>query len=94
MNDRPLTLLEQDAWVAIRDALRLSARELQIVTCLVEDGLDTDDEIGRVLGMSPHTVHTHLERMYKKVGVASRSRLILRVFTEYVRLSSLSRQPT
>jgi len=88
MNERPATILKADDWAAIGSSLRLSGRELQIVTCLVESGLDTDDEIARMLGMSPHTVHTHLERMYRKIGVASRSHLILRVFAEYVRLSS------
>lgn len=38
--------------------------------------------------MSPHTVHTHLERLYKKLGVANRSRLIVRVFAEYVHLEA------
>lgn len=83
-----MTLLKDDAWAVIGTSLRLSTRELQIVECLIEGGLDTDDEIGRVLGISPHTVHTHLERLYKKIGVASRSHLILRVFTEYVRFFS------
>ena len=94
MGERPPTLLEDHAWAAIGRSLRLSTRELQIVTCLIEDGLDTDDEIGRVLGISPHTVHTHLERLYKKIGVASRSHLILRVFTEYVRFSSPANEST
>jgi DNA-binding CsgD family transcriptional regulator len=89
MTEPPTTLLRDDAWAAIGSSLRLSGRELQIVTCLIEARLDTDDAIGRVLGMSPHTVHTHLERLYKKIGVASRSHLILRVFAEYVRFSSL-----
>jgi DNA-binding CsgD family transcriptional regulator len=94
MGERPPTLLQDHAWAAISSSLRLSARELQIVTCLIEDGLDTDDQIGRVLGISPHTVHTHLERLYKKIGVASRSHLILRVFAEYVRFSSPANEST
>jgi DNA-binding CsgD family transcriptional regulator len=87
MSDLPPTLLKEEAWTAISSSLRLSARELQIVTCVIEGRLDTDHEIARVLGISPHTVHTHLERLYKKIGVASRSHLILRVFAEYVRLA-------
>ena len=94
MNERSSTLLKDNAWAAIGTSLRLSGRELQIVRCLIQAGLDTDDEIGDVLGMSPHTVHTHLERLYKKIGVASRSHLILRVFAEYVRFSSASHEPT
>jgi DNA-binding CsgD family transcriptional regulator len=94
MGERQATLLTEHAWDAIRSSLRLSVRELQIVTCLVEGGLDTDHEIGRVLGISPHTVHTHVERLYKKIGVASRSHLILSVFTEYVRFASPANEPT
>jgi DNA-binding CsgD family transcriptional regulator len=94
MNVRSSTQLKDDAWAAIGDSLRLSGRERQIVTCVVEAGLDTDDEIGCRLGMSPHTVHTHLERLYKKIGVASRSHLILRVFAEYVRFSTAPHEPT
>jgi DNA-binding CsgD family transcriptional regulator len=88
MSERQPSLLKDDAWAAIGTSLRLSTRERQIVTCLIEGQLDTDHEIGGALGISPHTVHTHLERLYKKLGVASRSHLILRVFTEYVRFSS------
>jgi DNA-binding CsgD family transcriptional regulator len=36
------------------------------------------------LGISPHTVHTHIERLYRKVGVASRVSLVRRVFVEYL----------
>jgi DNA-binding CsgD family transcriptional regulator len=80
--------LSSAAWSAIGASLKLSARELQIVTCIVEDLAETQNEVGRHLGISPHTVHTHLERLYKKLGVASRSHLIVRVFAEYVHLEA------
>lgn len=86
-DDRQLcALLDEPAWTAIRESLGLSVRELQIVTSLIEHRIETEEGIGRALGISPHTVHTHLERLYKKVGVASRSHLIVRVFAEYVQL--------
>ena len=88
MSEPHPSLLKHDAWAAIGASLHLSTRELQIVTCLIEGRLDTDHQIASVLGISPHTVHTHLERLYKKLDVDSRSHLILRVFTEYVRFSS------
>jgi len=59
---------------------------------MVEDLAETQDDVGRHLGMSPHTVHTHLERLYKKLGVASRSHLIVRVFAEYVRLEAAGKR--
>jgi DNA-binding CsgD family transcriptional regulator len=84
------SLLNEEVWAAIGNSLGCSRRELQIVTSLIEDRLETEGAIGRALGISPHTVHTHLERLYKKVGVASRSHLILRVFAVYVRLHAES----
>jgi DNA-binding CsgD family transcriptional regulator len=84
----PSAFLSSAAWSAIGESLKLSARELQIVTCIVEDLAETQDEVGRHLGMSPHTVHTHVERLYKKLGVANRSHLIVRVFAAYVHLES------
>jgi DNA-binding CsgD family transcriptional regulator len=77
--------LSSTDWAEIGASLHLSVRELQIVTCIVEELAETQDDVGRHLGMSPHTVHTHLERLYKKLGVASRSHLIVRVFAAYVR---------
>jgi DNA-binding CsgD family transcriptional regulator len=86
----PSAFLSSAAWSAIGASLKLSARELQIVTCIVEDLAETQDDVGRHLGMSPHTVHTHLERLYKKLGVANRSHLIVRVFAEYVHLETIA----
>lgn len=87
------SLLTEPAWAAIGRSLQLSGRELQIVTSLIEHRLDTEDAIGQALGISPHTVHTHFERLYKKTGVASRSHLIVRVFAAYVQLYSGANQP-
>ena len=84
----PSAFLSAADWAAIGTSLRLSARELQIVACIVEELAETQDDVGRHLGMSPHTVHTHLERLYKKLGVASRSHLIVRVFAAYVHLET------
>ena len=88
MQARLSTLLNERSWAAIGSSLGCSRRELEILTSLIEDRLHTEDQIGRALGISPHTVHTHLERLYKKVGVASRAHLIVRVFAEYVQLHS------
>jgi len=81
-------ILSSAAWSAIGASLKLSSRELQIVMCIVEDLAETQDDVGRHLGMSPHTVHTHLERLYKKLRVGNRSSLIVRVFAEYVHLEA------
>src|SRR6266581_2650311 len=35
------------------------------------------------LGLSPHTVHTYLWRIYRKLQVQSREELLVRVFAEF-----------
>lgn len=85
-------MLTGNTWSSIARTLRLSSRELQIVICMIEQELETDEEIAAALGISPHTVHTHLERLFRKTGVTSRSHLILRVFSTYVREHNAERQ--
>jgi DNA-binding CsgD family transcriptional regulator len=64
-------------WCEIAGALRLTRRELEIVQGVFDDA--TDLGIGQRMGISQHTVHTHLERMYHKLQVHSRPGLILRI---------------
>lgn len=51
----------------------LTPRELQVSTH-VADGA-TDLEIARALGISARTVHKHLERIYRKLGLTNRAGL-------------------
>jgi Bacterial regulatory proteins, luxR family len=44
------------------------------------------------LGISSHTVHTHLERLYHKLAVGSRAALISRIFVEYLSLRAERRR--
>jgi DNA-binding NarL/FixJ family response regulator len=53
----------------------LTVREEQIVQ-LVADGLP-NGEIASKLSVSAHTVKNHLFRIYEKLGVSTRSELIL-----------------
>lgn len=87
-------LLPGHTWSALARALRLSTRELEIVICMIENRLETDEQIAAALGISPHTVHTHLERLFRKLDVTSRSHLILRVFSAYVREHDMDRHRT
>jgi DNA-binding CsgD family transcriptional regulator len=72
------------AWRRIGLALGLSEREFQVACCVV-DG-DSEAAIGRRLDISKFTVHTHLERLYRKLGVGNRCALVVRLFATYVRL--------
>ena len=39
----------------------------------------TDREIAGQLGISPRTVHKHLEHVYQKLGVATRTAAVMRI---------------
>jgi DNA-binding NarL/FixJ family response regulator len=76
----------QRAWAAITHSLNLSSREQQLVRGVFEDY--TDHSIASALCISPHTVHTHFERLHRKLGVANRAQLILRVVDEFLALTA------
>ncbi len=61
--------------------LGLSPRELQILQGLFDDR--TEAGIAYDLHISPHTVHTHVERLYHKLGVGSHCALAVRMIAEY-----------
>ncbi|MGD0235336.1 MAG: response regulator transcription factor [Syntrophorhabdales bacterium] len=52
----------------------ISGREREIVECICQ-GL-SNNEIARRLALSPNTVKAHLNRIYKKMKVTSRSKLM------------------
>ena len=69
-----------DQWQRIASALVLTPRELEIVSALFL-GLD-EKQIAVRLAISRFTVHTHLGRLYRKLGVDSARGVLLRVFRE------------
>jgi len=77
-------LLRPTEWDRLACSLRLSPREKQIVMALFDD--EKDLAIGARLGLSHHTVHTYVRRLYRKLGVSSRSSALVRVFDEHLRL--------
>ena len=70
-------VLSREAWGAVAGDLHLSERELEITQCIFCDLKESD--IARRLSMSPHTVHTHLGRLYRKLCTNSRCGVVLRV---------------
>jgi len=77
-----LTFLSAEEWMALIRVLRLSPREAMIADLAVGD--NSDDTIAQQLGISRHTVHTHLNRTYTKLGVHSRCQLAVHLFRTYV----------
>ena len=80
--DEDCSLLLDGEWKAIARRLRLSPRELQIVRHIAAD--EKERAIAARLDISAHTVHTHLRRIYEKLGVDSRVKLVTEIFRQYV----------
>lgn len=57
----------------------------------VFDG-DTEASIADELGISSHTVHTYLVRLYRKLKVSNRCELLIRVFAEHLDVNVGARQ--
>lgn len=79
-------MLSDLAWKTIADSLELSHRQLQIVREVFDDS--TEQAIADNLGISQHTVHTHLERIHRKLDIHDRVELVLTILSEFLRLSA------
>ena len=60
------------------DAFDLTPREREVLTLLVED--DTEAQIADALGLSPHTVRSHIKNLYAKLEVHSRAAAVRTAF--------------
>lgn len=76
--------LPSQLWHSVGQSLRLSNRELQIVRGIFDGG--SEASIARDLDLSSHTIHSHLDRLYRKLHVSNRCALAVRVFSEYLKL--------
>jgi DNA-binding CsgD family transcriptional regulator len=85
---RPLgaAMLSDLAWKEIALSLRLSGRELQIVRAMFDDR--TELAIATDLGITRRTVHTHFERLHRKLAVSDRLQLALRIMDEFLMLTA------
>lgn len=72
-------------WQSLASALGLSPRECGIVRH-VFDGA-SEKRIAEELGLSPHTVHTYLWRIYRKLQVHGRQELLVQIFAKFRSLS-------
>ena len=89
-------MFSEYAWREIARSLRLSGRELQLVRAVCDD--HTEFTIATDLHISPHTIHTHSERLYRKLAVTNRVKLVLRIIGEFIALTlaaeSVSSRPS
>lgn len=82
-------VLTEREWRAVAAHFGLSPRETEVAHRIFDDL--REPEIATKLGISPHTVHTHIERLYRKTGVASRSALVITLMAQLrMRLASPS----
>jgi len=79
------------AWDQIARSLGLSGRELQIVRGVFDDRIES--AIAADLGISAHTVHTYFDRLHRKLGVATRTGLVLRITREFLALAASPQDP-
>lgn len=86
-HDAPVgaALLTDIAWSEIVRSLKLSARESEIVRG-VFDNLK-EDAIAGNLGISEHTIHTHLHRLFGKLRVTTRTQMVVRIMQEFLILT-------
>jgi DNA-binding CsgD family transcriptional regulator len=78
-------LFSNETWRLLTRSLRLSRREFQIVLAMFDD--QKESAMASDLGISPHTVHTHIDRLYRKLSVSSRVALVRRILVEYLYLA-------
>ena len=83
--------INEEAWELLAGDLHLSGREQQIVRHIFDDKKEGD--IAAELGISPHTIHTHLDRLYHKLGVNSRVELVVRIMNRFIELTSQPDSP-
>jgi len=74
--------LAQEEWQHVRRTLCLTDRELEIVQNVFEGRQESNIATG--LGISVHTVHTHLGRIYRKLGVRGLPGMLLKVFATHL----------
>ena len=85
------SFLNQAAWERLAEKLGLSEREIQILQAVLEDSKEKG--IAQRLRISPHTVHTHLDRLYRKLAVRSRSDLILKILSSFLLMTAEADSP-
>lgn len=78
------TFLPDESWPIVAERLVLSERETEVARLVLLDLKEF--AIARALDISPHTVHTHLDRMYRKLDVSSRLQLAVRLASTYIAL--------
>lgn len=71
----------RDTPPALPASLPLSAREHEVLRWVAAG--KTDRDVADILGISPRTVHKHLQRVYDKLGVETRTAAVMRALAAH-----------
>lgn len=61
-----------------RSVYDLPPRLRDVLHCLLEG--DGEKQVAARLGLSPHTIHTHIKRLHRRFGAATRGELLVRCY--------------
>ena len=84
---RNSSIFARKEWDELGCDLKLSPRALQLVRGIFDD--QTEEGIACDLRISVHTVHSHLTRIYRTLGVCSRDQLLVYIFGRYLERHTL-----
>ncbi len=79
-------IFSEPAWHEVARSLGLTSSELQIVRGVFDDRVES--AIAADPGISPHRVHTHFERLHRKLGVTTRTGLVLGITRQFLTLAA------
>lgn len=77
VNEEHMLLLEEQRAIATPETFGLTAREAEVLAWVAQG--KTNPEIGQILNLSARTVQKHLEHVYQKLGVETRTAAVRRV---------------
>jgi DNA-binding CsgD family transcriptional regulator len=74
-----------EAWRQIAKSLRLSPREMEITRGIFNN--HTEKAMADDLRLSSHTIHAHINRLFRKLNVNTRTDLVLLVVEQLLTLT-------
>ena len=85
---RLLELIPDSRWRGFLHELRLSDREAEVLRGILED--ERVAQIAERLEISPFTVDTYRERLFRKMHVSSTTQLVAAVFAAYIQYADFT----
>ncbi len=85
------SIFSDDEWERIKEAMRLSPRQLDVVKCLFR-GFG-DKQIANHLGIAVSTVRAYMSKLFLKLSAADRVEVILCVLSRFLDQSRCGRGP-